>query len=132
MRSIIPTTCFRAWSMVKKEVYEQKQQPNPHKDEDMITSLLKIHDDDSSTMMSDEEIIDTVIVVMIAGYDTTSVLLTFLVRLMANNESIYYSIAQGKTILSHYSIYDIYMVQALNIAETWKKLSMILSVGQYS
>ncbi|PWA87690.1 cytochrome P450 [Artemisia annua] len=36
-----------------------------------------ILDDDSSTMISDEEIIDTVIVVMIAGYDITSILLTF-------------------------------------------------------
>ncbi|GJW13185.1 cytochrome P450 716B1-like protein [Tanacetum coccineum] len=79
----------------REALKEQKQRPNPHKDEeDLITSLLKIHDDDSSTMMSDEEISDTVIVVMIAGYDTTSVLLMFLVRLLANNESIYSSIAQ--------------------------------------
>ncbi|PWA43115.1 cytochrome P450 [Artemisia annua] len=48
---------------------------------------------DSLTMMSDEEIIDTVIVVIFAGY-YTSVLRTVLVRLMANNKSIYSSIAQ--------------------------------------
>ncbi|KAI3823876.1 hypothetical protein L1987_05321 [Smallanthus sonchifolius] len=79
-------------SRKKEALEEQNQQRDPHKD--LITSLLSIRDDDGSTMMSEDEITDNVIVLIIAGYDTTSVLLTFLVRLLANNKSIYSTIVQ--------------------------------------
>ncbi|KAJ0651578.1 putative abieta-7,13-dien-18-ol hydroxylase [Helianthus annuus] len=72
---------------------EKTQQGNPHKD--LITSMLSIRNDDGSTMMSKEEIIDSIIAVMMAGYDTTSVLLTFLVRLLANDKSIYSNIVRA-------------------------------------
>ncbi|KAK1422607.1 hypothetical protein QVD17_17892 [Tagetes erecta] len=61
---------------------------------DLITSLLSIRDTDGTPMMSEDEIIDNVIVLMIAGYDTTSVLLTFLVRLLADNKSVYSNIVR--------------------------------------
>ncbi|KAF5763457.1 putative taxadiene 5-alpha-hydroxylase [Helianthus annuus] len=79
----------------KEALMEQNQGDIPHKD--LITSLLSIRHDDSSTMISEEEIIDNIIVVMIAGYDTTSVLLTFFLRLLASNKSIYSTIVQGNT-----------------------------------
>ncbi|PWA98942.1 cytochrome P450 [Artemisia annua] len=72
---------------VKREALEKG---DSHKD--LITSLISIRDDDSSTTMSDEEIIDNIIVLMIARYDTTSVLVTFLVRLLANNKFVYSNI----------------------------------------
>ncbi|MFS8015416.1 putative abieta-7,13-dien-18-ol hydroxylase [Helianthus anomalus] len=75
---------------------EETKQGDPHKD--LITSLLSIRDDDGSKMMSEEEIIDNAITVMIAGHDTTSILLTFFVRLLANNKSIYSTIFRGNTI----------------------------------
>ncbi|CAH1448304.1 unnamed protein product [Lactuca virosa] len=75
----------------KREALQEQKQANPL-DKDLITSLISIHDDDGSPTMSDEEIIDNIIVVMVAGYDTTSVLLTFLVKLLANNESVYSAI----------------------------------------
>ncbi|KAG6755705.1 hypothetical protein POTOM_039107 [Populus tomentosa] len=40
------------------------------------------------------EIVDNVLVIMIAGYDTSSILLTFLIGLLANNPSVYASICQ--------------------------------------
>ncbi|OMO64876.1 Cytochrome P450 [Corchorus olitorius] len=46
---------------------------------DLITCLISIGANDPSISMSDEEIIDNVIGVMIAGHDTSSVLITFLV-----------------------------------------------------
>ncbi|KAJ0450282.1 putative taxadiene 5-alpha-hydroxylase [Helianthus annuus] len=79
---------------------EKTQQGNPHKD--LVTSMLSIRNDDGSTMMSEEEIIDNVIAVMMAGYDTTSILLTFLVRLLANDKSIYSNIVRGNTLLHPY------------------------------
>ncbi|KAI3680546.1 hypothetical protein L6452_35319 [Arctium lappa] len=76
----------------KREAIEEQKRVDPHKD--LITSLLSIRDNDNLPMMSDEEIIDNIIAVMIAGYDTTSVLLTFLVKHLANNGSIYSAIAR--------------------------------------
>ncbi|GJS14668.1 cytochrome P450 716B1-like protein [Tanacetum coccineum] len=76
----------------REELVKQKQQNNPHKD--LITAFLSIRDDDSMAVMSDEEINDNIIIVMLGGYDTTSILITFLVKLLASNNSIYSEIAQ--------------------------------------
>ncbi|KAK1422608.1 hypothetical protein QVD17_17893 [Tagetes erecta] len=95
----------------KREALEE--QGDTHKD--LITSLLSIRDDESSTTMSEEEIIDNIIVLMIAGYDTTSVLLTFLVRLLATNKSIYSTIIQEQQ--------DIASNKASEEALTWDDLT---------
>nr|GEY45559.1 ternary complex factor MIP1, leucine-zipper [Tanacetum cinerariifolium] len=62
----------------EKRVAHEEQKRQDNSSTDLFTSLLSVRDDDSSAMMSDEEIIDNIIVVMVAGYDTTSILLTFL------------------------------------------------------
>nr|XP_043622994.1 taxadiene 5-alpha hydroxylase-like [Erigeron canadensis] len=77
---------------------KQKEQVNPHTD--LITSLLSICDKDNSPTMSDEEIIDNIMIVMVAGYDTTSILLALLMRLLANNESIYSNIVEEQEEIS--------------------------------
>ncbi|GJS73101.1 cytochrome P450 716B1-like protein [Tanacetum coccineum] len=92
---------------------EQKRQDNSSKD--LFTSLLSVRDDDSSVMMSDEEIIDNIIVVMITGYDTTSVLLTFLVRLLANNDAICFDISREQE--------EISKSKALGEDLTWEDLT---------
>ncbi|MFS8015412.1 putative abieta-7,13-dien-18-ol hydroxylase [Helianthus anomalus] len=98
----------------KREALQDQNQPSdPHKD--LITLLLSIRDDDSSKMMSEEEIIDNIIVVMIAGYDTTSVLLTFLVRLLANDRSIYSTIVREQK--------EIASSKAFKEALTWEDLT---------
>ncbi|KAJ9566247.1 hypothetical protein OSB04_002213 [Centaurea solstitialis] len=76
----------------KREAIKEQKQVDAHKD--LITSLLSIRDDNNFPLMSDEEIIDNVFAVMMAGYDTTAILLTFLVRVLATDESIYSAIAQ--------------------------------------
>nr|KJB69308.1 hypothetical protein B456_011G015500 [Gossypium raimondii] len=62
---------------------------------DLIACLLGIGKTEPSIRMSDEEIVDNVIGVMIAGYDTSSVLITFLVRLLGMDRSVYDKIVQG-------------------------------------
>ncbi|KAK8607840.1 hypothetical protein V6N13_023289 [Hibiscus sabdariffa] len=59
---------------------------------DFITCLISIGKNDPSICMSDEEIIDSTIAVMIAGHDTSSVLLTFLVKLLGTDQSVYANI----------------------------------------
>ncbi|TYG48449.1 hypothetical protein ES288_D10G015100v1 [Gossypium darwinii] len=61
---------------------------------DLIACLLGIGKTEPSIRMSDEEIVDNVISVMIAGYDTSSVLITFLVRLLGMDRSVYDKIVQ--------------------------------------
>jgi cytochrome P450 family 26 subfamily A len=63
--------------------------------QDLITTLLSLRNEENSAVLTDGEIIDNAIVIMIAGYDTSSVLLSLLIRLLADDPSIYASILQG-------------------------------------
>nr|ALM25790.1 cytochrome P450 728D17-like protein [Salvia pomifera] len=70
---------------------------------DLITSLLSMRDEAGSPLLSDEEIEDNCTVAMIAGHDTTSTLLTFLIKLIAEHPHVYQAllneqeeIARGK------------------------------------
>ncbi|XP_075516186.1 cytochrome P450 716B1-like [Primulina tabacum] len=60
--------------------------------QDLITSLISIQDERCEASLSDDEIVDNCIVAMLAGYDTTSTLLTFLIKLLAEDSSIYNNI----------------------------------------
>ncbi|CAK7351117.1 unnamed protein product [Dovyalis caffra] len=62
--------------------------------QDFITTLLSLRNEDNSVVLSDEEIVDNVTVLMIAGHDTTSNLLSFLIRILATNPSVYSSVIQ--------------------------------------
>lgn len=67
--------------------------------QDLITRLLNIQNDDNSVILSDEEIVNNVIVLMIAGHDTSSILITFLVRLLATDPTVYATIIKGMPII---------------------------------
>ncbi|KAL4201171.1 hypothetical protein AMTRI_Chr02g214830 [Amborella trichopoda] len=56
---------------------------------DLILSLVSIKDEDGAGTLSEEEIIDNVILVMVAGHDTSSILMTLLVRLLATDPLLY-------------------------------------------
>ncbi|GKB49069.1 cytochrome P450, partial [Tanacetum coccineum] len=77
----------------KRDTLDNQKRNLASPDKYLITSFLSIRDD-SSTLMSEEEIIDNIIIVMIGGYDTTSILISFLVKLLANNKAIYSNIVQ--------------------------------------
>ncbi|CAK7351125.1 unnamed protein product [Dovyalis caffra] len=62
--------------------------------QDLITTLLSLRNEDNSVALSDEEIVDSLVLIMIAGYDTTSNLLSFLIRISANDPSVYASMIQ--------------------------------------
>ncbi|KAL4271479.1 hypothetical protein GQ457_13G002290 [Hibiscus cannabinus] len=63
--------------------------------QDLITYLLSIRDEKNGQVISEKEIIHNVKLIMVAGYDTSSALLTFLLRLFANNPAIYAAVLQG-------------------------------------
>ena len=78
----------------EKRAALERQNVSPQ--QDLITTLLSLQNEDNSLVLSDEEIVDNAIVIMVAGHDTTSVLLTFLIRLLANDTSVYDRILQGE------------------------------------
>ncbi|CAK7351121.1 unnamed protein product [Dovyalis caffra] len=68
--------------------------------QDLITTLLSLRNEDNSVALSDEEIVDSLVLIMIAGYDTTSTLLSFLIRISANDPSVYASMIQEQEEIS--------------------------------
>ncbi|KAK9155748.1 hypothetical protein Sjap_003228 [Stephania japonica] len=70
----------------KRVDLEQGKVPASH---DLITKLLSIRDEGGAPVVSEKEIVDNVMLVMVAGYDTSSVLITFMVRLLANDPDVY-------------------------------------------
>ncbi|KAE8681023.1 Inositol-1,4,5-trisphosphate 5-phosphatase 4 isoform 1 [Hibiscus syriacus] len=62
--------------------------------QDLITCLLSIRDEENEKVVSEKEIIHNVMLIMVAGYGTSSVLLTFLLHLFANDPAIYAVVLQ--------------------------------------
>ncbi|KAK4398510.1 Beta-amyrin 28-monooxygenase [Sesamum angolense] len=57
--------------------------------QDLITCLLSILGEDNQELMSEDEIIHNIMLIMVAGHDTSSVLITFMVRILANDPNIH-------------------------------------------
>ncbi|KAL8248159.1 hypothetical protein R6Q59_005027 [Mikania micrantha] len=113
----------------KEALKEHNQQTDPHKD--LITSLLSICDDHSSKTMSEEEIIDNIITVMVAGYDTTSVLLTFLVKLLANNKAVYSAIVKEQEETARSKAYEEALTweDLVKMKYTWRVATEMLRIN---
>ncbi|XP_020162581.1 cytochrome P450 716B1-like [Aegilops tauschii subsp. strangulata] len=54
---------------------------------DLITCLLSLRDGHGERLLTDEEIVDNAMVALIAGHDTSSILMTFMVRHLANDDA---------------------------------------------
>lgn len=66
---------------------------------DLISCLLNIAKEESEAL-TEEEIADNVITALIAGYDTSSVVITFLIRHLANDPEVLAKVVQGSFIRS--------------------------------
>ncbi|CAM0906086.1 unnamed protein product [Alopecurus aequalis] len=53
--------------------------------DDLITCLLSLTDGHGDRLLTDKEIVDNAMVTLIAGHDTSSILMTFMVRQLAND-----------------------------------------------
>ncbi|CAJ1971381.1 unnamed protein product [Sphenostylis stenocarpa] len=62
--------------------------------QDLISCLLGMVDEDGKQLMTEKEIFDNIKLVMVAGHDTSSVLITFIIRLLANKPAIYAAVLQ--------------------------------------
>ncbi|KAK9155749.1 hypothetical protein Sjap_003229 [Stephania japonica] len=82
----------RAKTIIKDLIKEKRgalaeHRSSPHAD--LITSLLSIRGDKNEEIVSEKEIIANILLTMRAGYDTTSILLTFIIRQLAKDPDIY-------------------------------------------
>uniref|UniRef100_A0A7N0TQD7 Cytochrome P450 n=1 Tax=Kalanchoe fedtschenkoi TaxID=63787 RepID=A0A7N0TQD7_KALFE len=84
-------------SILKDVVVEKRRALDENKASpcrDLISCLVTLRDDDCSALLSDDEIVDNAVMVMLAGHDTSSILITFLIRLFAMNPSVYDAVVQ--------------------------------------
>ena len=70
-----------------------KKGADPH--QDLISCLLSTRDENNGEGMTEKEIVDNVILVLTAGHDTSAILITFMIRLLAIEPSIYAAVLQG-------------------------------------
>ncbi|KAG7957576.1 hypothetical protein I3843_11G183100 [Carya illinoinensis] len=76
----------------EKRVELEHKAASPH--QDLISCLLGIRNEDNEEALTVDEIVHNVMVVMVAGFDTSSVLITFIIRLLANEPAVYASVVQ--------------------------------------
>ncbi|VAH36190.1 unnamed protein product [Triticum turgidum subsp. durum] len=62
---------------------------------DLITCLLSLRDGHGERLLTDEEIVDNAMVALIAGHDTSSILMTFMVRHLASDDATLAAMVQG-------------------------------------
>ncbi|KAA8515493.1 hypothetical protein F0562_018896 [Nyssa sinensis] len=76
----------------EKRVALDKHGASPY--QDFITCLISIRIEDNAAGLSDEEIVDNAITIMLGAHDTSSILLTFLIKLLAEDPSICATVVQ--------------------------------------
>lgn len=87
----------RIQTMLKEILHKKKielKQNGASARQDLISCLLGMVDEDGNQVMSEKEIIHNIMLVMVAGHDTSSVLITFIIRLLATEPAIYEAVLQ--------------------------------------
>ncbi|XP_030542985.1 cytochrome P450 716B1-like [Rhodamnia argentea] len=87
----------RVQSMLKELVQKKKVKleqcaATPH--QDLITCLLSKRNEGNERAVTDKEILHNIMLVMVAGHDTSSVLITFMLRLLSKNPAVYEAVLQ--------------------------------------
>ena len=93
-------------NMVRELIHEKRVEleqkgASPH--QDLITCMLSNHNENNEEAVTEKEIVDNVILVMVAGHETSAVLITFIMRLLANEPAVYAAVLQGIYILDSIS-----------------------------
>ncbi|XP_059290955.1 cytochrome P450 716B1-like [Lycium ferocissimum] len=69
--------------------------------QDLITCLLSIRGENNHELVSENEIIHNVMLILVAGHDTSSILMTFIVRLLAKNPDIHAAVLEEQEEIAH-------------------------------
>ncbi|KAF8023916.1 hypothetical protein BT93_F1190 [Corymbia citriodora subsp. variegata] len=87
----------RVQDMLEELVQEKKAKLEQHTatpHQDLITCLLSKHNEENERVVTDKEILHNIMLVMIAGHDTSSILITFMLRLLYKNPAVYKAVLQ--------------------------------------
>ncbi|XP_030453527.1 cytochrome P450 716B1-like [Syzygium oleosum] len=76
----------------KKKVKLEQRAVTPH--QDLITCLLSKRNEQNERVVTDKEILHSIMLIMVAGHDTSSVLITFMLRLLSRNPAVYEAVLQ--------------------------------------
>lgn len=83
--------------MLKELIHEKRkqlEQEGTSPRQDHITCMLSIRNKDNEEVLTEKEIIHNVMISMVAGYDTSSVLLSFIMRFPAKEPASYAAVVQ--------------------------------------
>ena len=80
---------------ITRETKAKLERGEASRSSDLIACLLSLTDDSGARLLSEEEIVDTAMVSLTAGHDTSSILLTFLIRQLANDPDTLAAMVQG-------------------------------------
>ena len=92
--------------------------------QDLITCLLSIRNEENELVLSEKEIVHNIMLVLVAGFDTSSVLITFMMRNLANNPTVYAAVLQG--MLLPIILYTLYITMTVYIIISFFKLICFL------
>ncbi|POO00374.1 Cytochrome P450, E-class, group I, partial [Trema orientale] len=84
-------------NMVSQLIHEKRvemEQKGASPNKDLITCLLSIRNEDGEEMITEKEIVHNVLLFITAGHDTSSILLTFMLRYLSNEPAIYEAVLQ--------------------------------------
>lgn len=70
---------------ITRETKAKLERGEASRSSDLIACLLSLADDRGAPLLSEEEIVDNAMVTLVAGNDTSSVLMTFMVRQLASD-----------------------------------------------
>ena len=78
-----------------KEKRKELEQEGASPRKDLITCMLSIRNEDGEEELTEKEIVHNSMAVMVAGYETSSVLITFIIRFLSMEPAIYAAVVQG-------------------------------------
>ncbi|CAN4104037.1 unnamed protein product [Withania somnifera] len=84
--------------MLQQLISEKRHQLENNLDsfhQDLITCLLSNRGENNQELISENEIIHNVMLIMVAGHDNSSILITFIVRLLAKDPNIHAAVLKG-------------------------------------
>ncbi|XP_062189994.1 taxadiene 5-alpha hydroxylase-like [Phragmites australis] len=70
---------------ITRETKAKMERGEASRSSDLIACLLSLADDRGARLLSEDEIVDNSMVALVAGHDTSSILMTFIVRHLAND-----------------------------------------------
>ncbi|XP_016556776.1 LOW QUALITY PROTEIN: cytochrome P450 716B1-like [Capsicum annuum] len=85
--------------LISEKLHEFNNSASSH--QDLITCLLGILGENNQEVLSENEIIHNVMLIMAAGYDTSSVLITFIVRVLAKNPNVHEAVLKEQEEIAH-------------------------------